>query len=170
MKVAKGMKLRAAIVFFIGTASAVAGTIDTSYVLPESLAEWKCQTQSYEKQGHHVTTYAIFSPGRAHVITLAFVDGYADHEIGKTHFATLRRSFAQAGLTDVEEEKNMVMYGLKGAEVTARGVVQNKELRGKGIILKDGGSELTIMLIATGVAFDDVGFTTALSGLGVARQ
>lgn len=144
--------------------------LDSSYVLPKSLGDWNSQTQSYEKQGRRVTTYAIYSPNRTHVITIAFVTGYKDKEITKDHFDALVNSFSREGLIEVKEKTKILKYGMEGAQVIAHGVVQQKEFKAKGMILKSGESELTIMLFAIGIELDDEGFSTALSGLGIAQN
>lgn len=117
-----------------------------------------------------MTTYAIYSPDRTHVITIAFVTGYSDHAISNDHFTALENSFAREGLKEVKEKKRVLIYGLPGAQITAEGVIQGRNLRGKGMILKSKESELTIMIFAVDIALEDPDFATALSGLGLAKM
>ncbi len=157
------------LIFLVG-ATLDAGELDTSYALPKSLSDWVCQSSTVEKSGRKIVSYAIYHPDRSHVITLAFVNGYRDKEITQDHFDALVKSFAREGLTEVKERKPVTRYGMAGAQVIARGVVQESVLQGKGIILKNGESELTILMFAIGVDLESVEFDVALSGLGIAAK
>lgn len=151
-------------------AALAAKALDSSYTLPPVLADWVSQTKTFEKAGRAVTSYAIYSPNRTHVITIGFVTGYTDREITKDHFDALTDSFAKAGLTEVVEKKRVTLYGMPGAQVIARGVVQGKEFKGKGVILKNDETELTILTLAVGIDLEDRDFAVALSGLGLAAK
>ena len=96
--------------------------------------------------------------------------GYKDNEITNDHFDALISSFAKEGLKEVKGKKHVTMYGMKGAQVIAHGVVQGKEFKGKGVILKSGESELTVMMFAIGIDLEDAEFGVALSGLGLASK
>jgi hypothetical protein len=149
---------------------AVAAPLDTSYVLPKELSDWTCQAQSFVKSGRRVTSYAIYSPTRSHVITIGFVSGYSDREITNDHFEALVTSFAREGMKEVRSKERVSKYGLPGAQVVAHGFIQGKEFTGKGTILKSDESELTIMAFAIGIPIDDPEFTKALAGLGIAGK
>ena len=156
--------------FLLVTTIAASAPLDTSYVLPRELSDWVCQTQSYEKAGRRVTNYAIYNPTRTHVITIAFVSGYRDREITNDHFDALVTSFAREGMKEVKSKERVSTYGLPGAQVVAHGIIQGKEFKGKGTILKSEESELTIMSFAIGIPLEDPGFAIALGGLGIARK
>lgn len=162
--------LHAVLILFFISIAMDAKAMDSSYSLPAALSDWNHQSNSFEKSGRKVTTHAIYSPDRTHIITIAFVSGYTDKNISKDHFEALISSFAKEGLKNVQERKRVTMYGMEGAQVLAQGIVQEKEFKGKGTILKSGDSELTIMLFATGIDLDAPAFAVALSGLGIASK